>query len=133
MRKIDLNNEYLPVEDRELYEKMQGHFISDEEKTFFEELLCKELYECPMSTFDVIMHEDDNEDHLYVQKEYNSEYAVGRFFENGKRITLDEQPLCLAELVEADLFPLLQRHVTVLEWLRARNYKGVNYNYSWED
>ena len=133
MRKIDFTNEFFPVKDRELYNKMQGQFLSEEEQTFFDEMVCKELYDCPISTFDVIMHEDDNDEHLYIQKEYNSEYVVGRFFENGKCVALDEHPLCLAELVDTDLFPLLGRHITVLEWLRARTYCGINYNYPWED
>ncbi len=132
MRKIDLNNEYLPIEDKELYKEINGHFFSEKERTFFEEMLCKEIYDCPMSTFDVIMSEKDNNERLFIQKEYNSEYAIGRFHNDDRYTVMEERPICLSELVNTDLFPLLDKHITVLEWLRERDYAGVRYDYPWE-
>ena len=150
MRVIDLNNEYLPIEDKELYEKMQMHFVSDKEKEFFDEMICKELYDSPVSTFDVFVHEDNNEEKLFtsgdfrftykneeklfIQKMYNTEYEIGIYSdENNTYKTMDYVPLCLAELVVTDLFPLLGRHITVLEWLREKNYECVRYDYPWEE
>jgi hypothetical protein len=133
MRKIDLNNEYLPVEDRKLYEKMNGHFVSEKERMFFDEMICKELYDCPMSVFDVIMSESDNEERIFIQKEYNSEYVIGRFLDEDKYTVIDNRPLCLSELISTDLFTLLNTHITVLEWLRKRDFAGVRYDYPWED
>lgn len=135
MRKINLNDEHLPVEDKNLYERMQGHFISDKEKEFFEEMICKELYDFPVSTFDVFVHENNNEEKIFIQKQYNSEYVIGRFNDEETYNLLEDVPLpiCLAELLVVDLFPLLDRHITVLEWLREKNYKCVRYDFPWED
>lgn len=132
MRVIDFDyNEYFPVEDRELFKRMQREYVSEKEKEFFEQMICKEIYDMPVSGFDVIMHENDNEDGLFIDKCYGSEYKIGRTFD-GKTYRLSEYPLNLSEAIACDLYELLGRHITILEWLRERDYKGVRYDYPWE-
>lgn len=133
MREIDLNNEHLPVEDRNLYEKMRKHFVSEKEKEFFEEMICKEIYDYPVSSFDVFVHEDNNEEKLFIQKMYVSEYEIGIYPTEKNYRKLDYVPISLSELLEIDLSPLLGRHITVLEWLREKNYECVRYDYPWEE
>lgn len=135
MRKIDLHNEQLPLTDKELYEKMQGNFVSEKEKEFFEQMICKEIYDYPVSTFDVFVHEDSNDERIFIQKMYISEYEIGKYREDGSYTLHYDQPfpLCLAELLDTDLFPLLDRHLTVLAWLREKNYECVRYDFPWED
>ena len=132
MRKLDLNDEHLPVEDKNLYERMQGHFVSDKEKEFFEEMICKEIYDYPVSTFDVFVHEDNNEEKLFIQKMYVAEYEIGVYPTKNTYHKLDYVPMCLSELMVVDLFPLLGRHISVLEWLREKNYECVRYDFPWE-
>jgi len=132
MRRIDLHHEHLPKEDKDLYEQMQGNCISDKEKEFFDEMICKEIYDHPVSTFDVFVHEDSNMERLYIQKQYICEYVIGRFKDDGSYEGMDYVPTCLAELMVTDLYPLLGRHISVLEWLREKNYECVRYDFPWE-
>lgn len=120
-----------PTEDKELYNKMRDQFVSEDEKEFFEQMLAKEIYDFPVSTFDVIMHEGDNEDGIYIEKHYHSEYKVAQV-KDGKAKQISLYPESLSELLELDLFELLGNHLTVLDWLRKRNYSNVKYDYPWE-
>ncbi len=133
MRKIELNNGHLPIEDKELYLRMQGNFVSCKEKEFFEEMICKELYDFPCSTFDVIVPEEYNAERLFIQKMYNSEYQLGGYSDKDTYNTMDYIPCSLSELLNISLSPLLGRNVTVLEWLREKNYECVRYDYPWEE
>ena len=74
-----------------------------------------------------------HEERIFIQKEYNSEYVIGRFLDEDKYTVIDNRPLCLSELISTDLFTLLNTHITVLEWLRKRDFAGVRYDYPWED
>jgi len=132
MQIIDFNhNEQFPVDDKDLFERMQNSFVSDNEKHFFENMIRKEIYDFPASKFDTIMHETDNEDGIFIDKCYNSEYKVGRKKE-GMIQTLSDYPQNLSELLVLDLYDLLNKHISVHEWLRQRDYQGVRYDYPWE-
>ncbi len=120
-----------PTEDKELYNIMRDQFVSEEEKIFFEQMLAKEIYDFPVSTFDVIMHEGDNEDGIYIEKHYHSEYKVAQV-KDGKTKQISLYPESLSGLLKLDMFELLGEHITVLEWLRKRNYLNVRYDYPWE-
>ena len=127
---FDLYKQF-PAEDKELYEKMQGQFASEEEKEFFEKILAKEIYDFPVSTFDVIMDEGDNEDGIYIEKHYHSEYKVAQV-KDGKTRQISLYPESLSDLLKLDMFELLGQHITVFDWLRKRNYSNVRYDYPWE-
>ena len=92
----------------------------------------KELYEYPISLFDVILSENDNEQGLYFVKCYCCEYLIGI---NNSTVMFELSciPDSLSEALDTDLFPLLNKHITLLEWFRQRDYKGLNYNYEWEE
>ena len=131
-RELDFSHyNQFPTDDKELYYYMQGQYVSEEEKDFFEQMLLKEIYDFPVSTFDVIMHEDDNEDGIYIEKHYHSEYKVAQV-KDGKTKQISLYPESLSGLLKLDLYELLGVHITVLEWLRKRNYSKVRYDYPWE-
>jgi len=133
MQIIDLSyNEQLPVADKELYKSMKDKFVSDNERTFFENMIRKEIYDFPASSFDVIMHEKDNEDGLFIDKCYDSEYKVGRKTD-GRTAVISVLPQSLSELLQLDLYEVLNKHISVLDWLRQRDYSGVRYDYPWEE
>lgn len=92
----------------------------------------KEQYEFPVTVFDTLLSEYDIEDGLYLVKCYFCEYLIGRNSHNLKA-KLNFVPSCLKESLETDLFQLLGRHITLWEWLKSRDFKGVRYDYEWED
>lgn len=134
MRPIDFDyNDQLPAEDKSLFSKMRDKYASDNEMVFFETMIRKEIYEYPVSTFDVIMHQDDNEDNIFIDKCYCSEYRIGKTGEGGATTVLPDYPQSLARLLSDDLFGLVGEHISVLEWLRRRDYRGIRYDYPWEE
>ncbi len=122
--------EQVPEIDRELFIKMKTDSITKNESIFFEKMEYKELYEYPISLFDVILSENDNEQGLYFVKCYCCEYLIGI---NNSTVMFELSciPDSLSEALDTDLFPLLNKHITLLEWFRQRDYKGLNYNYEW--
>ena len=115
-------------EDEELFASMKGHYTSDNEKVFFEKIRYKMEYEDAPSN-DLIMSEEDNDDHIYIVRCYYEEFIVG----HGKKDNYDEEfhVMTLAEALIANLMQLgfLSRDITLLDWLRERDYKGIRYNH----
>lgn len=75
---------------------------------------------------DLILSENDNDDEIYIICYYYTEYRIGR----GKvddRSDVEIYTINLSEALTADLFPLLNKHITTLEWLKKNNFKGINY------
>jgi len=97
-------NEEFPMCDKELYEEMQGHFLTAEEETFFDTIIYKELNEFAPS-FDVTMLEDDNADSIYIVRCYYAEYKIGCGKE-GRRDS-SEYALSLKDALEVDMFQFL--------------------------
>lgn len=128
----NVENDQFPVKDKELFERMKAEARTANEKEFFERMCYKEQHEFPVSTFDVILSEDDNRDGLYFVKCYYSEYIVG-INRPGKRMKLDYIPSSLQDALDVDLFPLLNLHLSLLEWFRKYDYRGVRYDYEWEE
>lgn len=63
-------------ENEELLASMEGHYFSDNEKVFFEKIRYKMEYEDAPSN-DLIMFEEDNDDHIYIVRCYYDEFIVG--------------------------------------------------------
>lgn len=131
MKKKLIKND-IPIADRELFESMKHESRSENERVFFEKMEYKELYEFPVSSFDVILSEFDNEEGIYFVKCYTSEFLIGRKG-NGVNIRLASIPTSLSEALNEDLSTLLGTHVTLLEWLRNRDFSAINYNFEWEE
>ncbi len=114
-------------EDIKLFNCMKGHYISDKEKKFFEEQEHKQ--KCVMTVSnDLVMSEFNNEDHLYIVRCWYDEYIIGS--ETG-----EEHFMNLSETLNANLKDLgiLDRDTTLFQWLRLRDYKGVEYNHNFDD
>ena len=65
MSKKELENNQLPVADKKLFDRMKLESCSNNERMFFEKMEYKELYEYPISSFDVILSELDNDAGIY--------------------------------------------------------------------
>lgn len=132
MNKKLIETDQLPIEDKELFERMRHESCSDNERLFFENMEYKELYEYPISSFDVILSEFDNDEGIYFVKCYTSEYLIGKKT-NDLVKKLKSVPTSLNEALNEDLFILLGEHCTLLEWLRKRDFTNLNYSFEWEE
>lgn len=112
-------------EDRELFSKMPPENASPNEKLFFAEMEKKVFGEFAPSA-DLILCEDDNPDEIYIVRYYFHEFRIGRGQVND-RWRENTYALTFAEALESDMFALLDRHITLLDWLREIDFKGIDY------
>jgi len=118
-------NELYP-QDVTLFSSMKKKYVSDNERTFFKNMQYKEEQEMAFAN-DVILSEFDNEDELYIVRRVCDEYVLGRGQkENRRKETI---VVTLADALSVDLadIGLMEEHITLWEWLRQRDYKGINY------
>ena len=112
-------------EDERLFADMEGRYISENEKQFFEEMHYKQIYK-PVGCVDVIMDESSNEDNVYIDREGFGEYIIGRRC-NGEHYQI--HVMCLSEALNTNMTHLgLENSITLLEWLRMRDYNNISYN-----
>lgn len=105
---------------------MRGNYQSANEKNFFEYLFDVELWDFSMSG-DLLLHEDDNEDHLYIMRIGFDEYEIGKDSPN----TLENQHVQgLADALALNMKEcgFLDENITLWHWLKKRDYKGVRYD-----
>ncbi len=123
MKAAELN----PVmgDDAELFASMKDNYQSENEREFFEKMLYKQQWECSFS-HDLLLSERDNEDEIYFVRCYFDEYTIGK---NGK--AADEayvQNLTDALNLNLKEIGVLDENITLFEWLRRRDYAGINYD-----
>ncbi len=111
-------------EDDKLFASMVGNYQSEKEREFFEKMLYKQQWELSMSN-DLIMSEHDNEDGIYIVCIYFDEYVVGK---EGKEED-EEHVMNLFTALHLNLneIGVLDEDITLFEWLRRRDYAGINY------
>ncbi len=116
-------------EDMALFDSMAGHYQSDNEREFFEKLRYKQENVFTVS-HDLILDEDNNEDGLYIVRCEYEEYVVGQ-----EKVIEEQHVMFLAEALQLNLkeVGLLDRDVTLFDWLRERDYKGVEYDHNYDD
>ena len=123
------NNDLWP-EDLELFATMEGKYTSQNEKEFFERMRQKMENEIAPSN-DLIMFEEDNEDNIYIVRCVYDEFIIG----HGLKGHYDEEFhfMNLSEALNANLKELgfTERDITLFDWLRERDYKGVRYNHNY--
>ena len=123
------NNDLWP-EDLELFATMEGKYTSQNEKEFFERMRQKMENEIAPSN-DLIMFEEDNEDNIYIVRCVYDEFIIG----HGLKGHYDEEfhSMNLSEALNANLKELgfTERDITLFDWLRERDYKGVRYNHNY--
>lgn len=114
--------------DEALFSSMEGYYTTPEEENFFRNMQYKEEYEPALSN-DLIVSEKDNDDQIYLVRVEYEEYLVGRGTDEENEVHL----MSLSEALSQDLHELgLGRHLTLLQWLRLRNYKGVMYDHNYD-
>lgn len=118
----------LVEEDRELFLQMENNYSSDNEKEFFEKIKIKQQTELTIA-HDLILHENNNDDGIYIVRCEYEEYIVGQ------RDVIEEQHvMCLFEALTMNLkeVGLLDVDITLHEWLRSIDYKGVEYDHNYD-
>ena len=115
--------------DKQLFASMKTEATTPEEVNFFKNMQYKEEYE-PSLVNDLIMSENNNEDNIYLVRSLYDEYLVGVSSAPEKEIHV----MNLSEALNLNLKEagLLDKDETLLQWLRARNYKGVEYNHNYD-
>lgn len=128
----EMANIKLFKEDILLFDRMVDNYISDKEKVFFETQRYKQEHS-PTGMNDLVMHETSNPDHIYIVRLGFSEYIVGHGI-NGK-YDKELHTMCLAEALDANLGQLgfIDKDMSLLEWLRERNYEGVEYDCNYDE
>ena len=121
-------NKFMWDEDIALFRRMEGNYQSEREREFFEKLKYKEENVLTVSN-DLLMSEYDNEDKIYIVREEYSEFVVGR-----EDILEEQHYMNLSETLSANLREtgLLDRDITLFQWLRERDYKGVMYDHNYD-
>ena len=117
-------------EDNKLFANFEGHYISENEKSFFEKMKYKMENEIAPSN-DLIMFEEDNEDHIYIVRCIYDEFIVGHGINDHN--DNEFHFMNLSEALNANLKELgfLNRDITLLNWLRERDYNGIRFNHNY--
>lgn len=126
-----MNTRYHPLSPahRAYYEKMAKEYMSDNERVFFETMKKRQQYVFTYAN-DLLLSEYDNEDGLYIVRHYFNEFEIGKA---GLKETIYKMDLEDAMTVNLKEASILADDVTLLEWLRARDYKGIRYNGNFDE
>lgn len=119
----------LVKEDSELFKYMETHYQSENEREFFEKLRYKQENVLTVSN-ELILSERSNNDGLHIVRCMFEEYIVGQ-----KHVLEEQHVMCLFDALNLNLkeVGLLNRGVTLFQWLRERDYTGVEYNHNYDD
>ena len=118
----------LPDDDKCLLAGLDTSCVSSEEREFISQMLEIEQHWVTEVGAPIIL-EDENEEHLYIIHYNSTEYEIG-----DKDQTHVYGAFSLSELLGLylDEQGLLDRHITVKEWLRQRNYANVTYDRTYD-
>lgn len=121
----------LIAEDANLFKEMEGKYVSNEEKEFFERMKYKIESEPAMAN-DLIMPHQNNEDGIYIIRCYDYEFRIGCHI--GEEFKEEFYAMDFHDALKGNLYEcgLINEDLTLLEWLRKRNYKGIDYNHNFD-
>ena len=117
--------------DKQLFASMKDKYISVNEENFFKNIQYKQEYECTALN-DLLVSEYENDDEIYIVREYNEEYVIGQGI--GTDGGNEEHVMCLAEALALNLKQagFIERDITLWNWLRERDYAVVNYERNYD-
>ena len=115
------------VDNPEDFDAAIKNAVSEKEREFFEKLRYKILNETAFSN-DVLMHENDNEDGLYILRVGTDDIMIGRNLEKADEKTTPIEIGGLFGALDEDIFDYVGQHITLLDWLRGRDYRGICYD-----
>lgn len=117
--------------DARLFASMKGKYQSVNEENFFKNMQYKQEYEVTALN-DLIVSEYENDDEIYILRMYNEEYVVGHGIDSDG--AQEEHVMCLSDALSLNLKDLgfIDRDITLLQWLRERDYDMVNYERNYD-
>lgn len=126
-----MNTQYKPLEPaiKNFYDKMAQEYQSNNERTFFETIKERQQHVFTYAN-DVLLSEYDNEDELFIVRHYFDEFEIGKAGLVKTAYAMDIEDAMAINLYEAGL---LAANITLLEWLRARDYKGIRYDGNFDE
>ena len=121
----------LIAEDANFFKDMEGKYVSNEEKEFFERMKFKIERE-PAPANDLIMSNLNNEDGIYIVRCSDYEFRVGCHVEEGYKEEFYAMDFHDALHVNLRECSFIDENLSLLEWLRKRNYNGIEYNHNFD-
>lgn len=122
---------YNPSEyEMKMFREMEGKYVSENERKFFETMLWKIQTEYASHT-ETIIDDNENPDGIYLYREIYDDFRIGRWIEG-----LPDTPVMtngLFGLLSLDMerYHILGEYKTLWEWLRGNDYRYVHYD-NWE-
>ena len=125
---METNKNKLWDVDEKLFASLEGNYQSDNEAVFFRNMKFKQEYEVALSN-DLILSEVDNADEIYLVRVEYDEYIVGK----GSDEMHEVHVMNLSEALSTDLSTLgLNRKLSLLDWLKERDYAGVMFDHNYD-
>ncbi|MBP5722278.1 MAG: hypothetical protein J6X18_01655 [Bacteroidales bacterium] len=122
-----MEKNYVPSVDEKLFSEMKNAYVSEKENEFFEKMQYKEEQESTFSN-DVIVSEFENTDELYVVRRISHKYTLGKGMPEKRKLEYFVDSLSDALQTNLKDIGILDENITLLEWLRKRDYAGVKYD-----
>jgi len=110
--------------DKTLFAQMEGHYLSENERIFFENLKYKEEFVIA-SGWDVLLSPKMNEEQILFYRDSYDWYMIERKDKDHYYI---EEFYGLANVLAASASKWDLGEGTILDWLRQRDYAGVRYD-----
>lgn len=127
MKKLDYDPWNYLEDTPEEFDTAIKNALSDKEREFFEKLRYKILHETAFSN-DVLMHEKDNEDGLYILRVGTDDIMIGCNLEKSGKKSSPVEISGLFDALEEDINDYVGHHITLIDWLRKRDYRGIRYD-----
>ena len=132
MKHIDktlIENE-LWAEDVQLFQNMDNHYISENERVFFEtiqEKMMTELAPCK----ELLISEMKNADKVYLLRDQYDEFILGQGI--GVERKTEVHTMKLSDVLNVNMKDqeFLSDDITFLEWLRRIDYDGVMFDHNY--
>ena len=121
----------LIAEDANFFKDMEGKYVSNEEKEFFERMKFKIERE-PAPANDLIMSNLNNEDGIYIVRCYDYEFRIGCHVGEEYKEEIYAMDFHDALYVNLRECGFIDENLSLLEWLRKRNYNGIEYNHNFD-
>lgn len=122
-----MEKNYVPPVDEKLFSEMKNAYISEKENEFFEKMQYKEEQESTFSN-DVIVSEFENADEFYVVRRISHKYTLGKGMPEKRKLEYFVDSLSDALQTNLKDIGILDENITLLDWLRKRDYAGVQYD-----
>ncbi len=128
---MNLHIKYAPSEyEMKMFQEMEGKYVSENEKVFFETMLRKIQTEYASLT-ETIIDYDENPDGIYLYREIYDDFRIGRWI-----VGLQDTPVMTNGLfglltLDMERYHILGEYKTLWDWLRGNDYRYVHYD-RWE-